>query len=55
MIITDHAKTLEEFMNVNGRRGLFRKDRRYLFITSDNAVKDIVYGMDEFQFHGHTG
>ena len=55
MTITDDAIRLEEFMNVSVSRGLIRKDRKHLFITSSNVVKDVVYGMEEFQFHGHAG
>ena len=55
MIITDSAKNLNEFMNMGVRSGLFRKDRKHLFITSSSAVSDVVYSMEEFQFHGHAG
>ena len=55
MVLADNAKKLEEFLNVSGSNGLFRKDRKHLFITSDSGVKDVVYSMEEFQFHGHTG
>ena len=55
MFVTDNAKKLQEFMNVGGSTGLFRKDRKHLFITSNSAVKDVVYSMEEFKFHGHAG
>ena len=55
IIITDHAQKLEGFMDVSGSNGLFRKDKKYLFITSNSAVKDVVYSNEEFQFHGHAG
>ena len=55
MTITDNAIKFEEFMNVSVSRGLIRKDRKHLFITSSSAVKNVVYGMEEFQFHGHAG
>ena len=55
MTITDDAIRFEEFMNVSVSRGLIRKDRKHLFISSSSAVKDVVYGMVEFQFHGHAG
>ena len=53
--ITDNAIKFEEFMNVSVSRSLIRKDRKHLFITSSSAVKDVVYGVEEFQFHGHAG
>ena len=55
MTITDDAIRFEEFMNVSVSRGLIRKDRKHLFISSSSAVKNVVYGMEEFQFHGHAG
>ena len=55
MFVTDNAKKLQEFMNVGGSTGLFRKDRKHLFITSNSAIKDVVYSMEEFKFHGHAG
>ena len=55
MTITDDAIRFEEFMNVSVNRGLIRKDRKHLFISSSSAVKDVVYGTVEFQFHGHAG
>ena len=55
MVIADNAKKLEEFLNVSAGNGLFRQDRKHLFITSDSGVKDVVYSTEEFQFHGHTG
>ena len=55
MTITDDAIKFEEFMNVSVSRGLIRKDRKHLFITSSSAVKDVVYSMEEFKYHGHAG
>ena len=55
MTITDDAIKFEEFMNISVNRDLIRKDRKHLFITSSSAVKDVVYSMEEFQYHGHAG
>ena len=55
MTITDDAIKFEEFMNISVNRDLIRKDRKHLFITSSSAVKDVVYSMEEFKYHGHAG
>jgi hypothetical protein len=55
LILTDDAPTLGYYLSMRQKHGLFNKQRKHLFVTTDPAVRDTIYGLEEFQHHAHTG
>ena len=55
MFITDNARSMRQYLEVRGMKRLLHKNRKYLFLTSSSLVKDVVYRMEQFQYHGHAG
>lgn len=55
MIISDDDASLLHYLRMRQKHGLFNKLRKHMFVTTEPPVKNVIYGIEEFQYHAHTG
>ena len=55
MFVSDELDVMQEYLKFRADLGIISKVGRHIFVTSNTELKEVVYSMEEFQYHGHTG